>query len=120
MATAGYIFCWLAAHLLVIAVGTASHYWHAFLAMPDKVIDGYRWRDHALNKALNEDYCWWADYDEGGFWEFYSLKNYLFHVVPASLLLFLLGLAYFPERHGVVAKICGFVGQIGLKPLFCS
>jgi hypothetical protein len=119
MITAGYIFCWLFAQIAAFAVGTGSHYWHAHLSMPEKLIDGFRWRDHALNNALNNNYVWWGDYDEMGFWEFYSLKNYLSHVVPLSFIVFLFAIAYFPDRAEIVTKVCRGVSQIGMQPLFC-
>lgn len=119
MDTVGYLFCWFLAQVAAVAAGTATHYSCAFLSLPAKLIDGYRWRDHALNNALNDGYVWWADYDEQGFWEFYSLKNYLIHVAPASLLTFLFAIAYFPDRAEVVATVCRTVARIGMAPLFC-
>ena len=119
METAGYLFFWFLAQVAAFAAGFATHYAQAFLSMPDKIIDGFRWRDHALNSALNDRYLWWADYDEQGFWEFYSLKNFLLHVAPASLLTFLFAIAWFPERAEIVAKVCRAVAKVGIVPLFC-
>jgi hypothetical protein len=120
MATAGYIFCWMFGQAACVGLALGLHYWSAFLSLPQKVIDGYRWRDHGLNKTLNDDYIWWADYDEGGFWEFYSLKNFLIYAVPISGFFLLFAIAYFPERVEIMGRVCGAVGQVGIKPLFCA
>lgn len=119
MTVFAYFFFWLLAHVLALGLGIATHYSHAFLSLPDKLVDGFGWRDHALNGALNNRYVWWADYDEQGFWEFYSLKNFLIHAVPANLLVFAFGLAWLPQRAEVVAAICRTVANAGLKPVPC-
>ena len=100
-------------------MGFGTHYWDAYLSMPEKLIDGYKWRDHALNDTLNSNYVWWADYDEMGFWEFYSLKNFCIHAVPTSFITFLFALAYFPDREPLMGKLCGSIAKVGLHPMFC-
>lgn len=78
MATVQYLTLWIAGLAAAALFGLLTHYVHAhFQPYPDKLIEGHRIRDHALNEFLNDGYVWWAHYDDDGWWEFYSLRNYM-------------------------------------------
>ena len=119
MDTAAYMYIWLTAQIAAVLIGCASHYAHANLSLPGKMIDSHDWVDHAINESLNDGYVWHADYDEQGFWVFDSTKNLMLHVVPISFVVLLVGLTHWPDRTAAVAKVCGAVAAIGMKPLFC-
>lgn len=121
METVGYLYLWLVALIAAVLFGVASHWAHANLqAFPEKPVDGFAWRDHFLNDFLNEDYVWWGEYDEGGWWRFDSLRNFMSHVVPLAFVVLLGGLWFWDERAQVVATTCAKVALIGMKPLFCN
>lgn len=116
----GYLFLWALALIGALLFGLASHYSHAHLrAYPDKLIDGFRWRDHFLNGQLNDSYVWWGHYDEAGWWEFDSLRNYLSHAALPVMLVLGYGLAWWGDRAAVVATTCDRLGAVGITPLFC-
>ena len=119
MATIGYLFFWLLAQLIAVAVGFASHYAHAFLSIPEKLVDGSGWTDHLINNSVSSGYNPFADYDEQGFWEFYSLKNFLIHAAPLSVVVFGFGCAWLPERVEKLATLCGALAKAGITPLLC-
>lgn len=120
METFGYLVLWVAALMAAPIVGLASHWAHANLQfMPEKPVDGFRLRDHALNEFLNEDYSWWGHYDEGGWWEFASLRNYLSHALPLVFFVIAAGIYWWDDRAAVMAKVCGSAATIGMQPLFC-
>jgi hypothetical protein len=121
VATFGYLTLWLIALILAFLIGLGTHYWHSFLQpYPDKLIEGYRWRDHALNGMLNNNYSWWNHYDEDGWWEFYSLRNYATHATAPVALVLILGATLWSTRADRVASFCASVAKAGIKPLFCS
>ena len=119
MDTAAYMYIWLIGADRGGARRLRRHYAHANLSLPGKMIDGHDWVDHALNESLNNGYVWYADYDEQGFWVFDSFKNLMLYVVPISFVVLLVGLTHWPDRAAAVAKVCGAVAAIGMKPLFC-
>lgn len=120
MATFEFLCIWFVALVAGILAGCGTHYWHAFLVRhPDKLFEGYRWRDHLLNGALSSRYEWWADYDEDGWWEFYSLKNLAYHMIVPVGAAILFGLVFWSQRADVVRSVCRSLGTIGLSPLFC-
>lgn len=121
MAIFGYLVLWFLGCLGAFLLGLFGHYSQAFLsATPTKMVDGYRWRDHALNNALNSNYTWWGDYDEDGWWEFYSLKNFLAFTVPPTAFAFVIGMVFWSDRATIVVDVCRRVAAIGMKPLFCG
>lgn len=120
MATTGYLMLWALALIAAPILGLAAHWAHAHLQFyPEKPIDGFGWRDHALNEFLNDDYSWWGHYDEGGWWEFYSLRNYMSHALPLVFLVVLGFFFWWDDRAAVMVKVCGAVAKVGMKPLFC-
>lgn len=121
MAEFGFLLIWFLLGLLAVAVGTCTHYANAFLRpYPDKTVEGYRWRDHMLNNTLNSSYVWWGDYDENGWWEFYSLKNYLSHLVIPAFAAFAFGPMYWSDRMRVLNKVCRGFAEVGMAPMFCT
>ena len=115
----GFFFFWILCQSGAFLLGALTHYVHAHGSLPDKIIDGYRIRDHAMNAFMSGGYVCFADYDDYGYWEFYSLKNFMIHVAPMSLMVFLFALANLSNYHAAVASVCASVAKVGLKPLFC-
>jgi hypothetical protein len=60
-----------------------------------------------------------ADWDSHGWWEFASLRNFLWYVGGGALTPWVLGLAAWAQRADTLAAVCGPFGQLGLVPLFC-
>lgn len=120
MVTVQYLTFWLAGFAAAALLGLLTHYVHAhFQALPDKPIDGFHWRDHALNEFLNDNYVWFAHYDEGGWWEFYSLRNYMIHTAVPLLLVLAVGLTHWSDRAAAVDSVCLKASEIGLNPRLC-
>ena len=121
MATVQYLTFWMAGLAAAALFGLLTHYVHAhFQAHPDKLIEGYRFRDHALNDFLNENYVWFAHYDEDGWWEFYSLRNYMIHTLVPLAVVLVVGLTYWSDRAAAVHSVCQKAHEIGLNPRLCS
>ena len=107
-------------YLLMLGVGTvfalllalANHATHAYLATPES------WRRDIPGRFGPPDHRY-ADLDDAGFWEFASLRNYLYHAGGAILLVWGLGLWYWDRQAYALAQVCSFVGQIGIAPVFC-
>jgi len=107
-------------YLLMLGVGTvfalllalANHAAHAYLATPES------WRRDIPGRFGPPDYRY-ADLDDAGFWEFASLRNYLYHAGGGLLLVWGLGLWYWDRQAHALAQVCTFVGQIGITPVFC-
>lgn len=119
MATSGFLFLWFLLQLGAVILGTVSHWFHTNFYGPERLFDGGRVRDHVANTMLGREYVWFGDYDEAGVWEFDSLKNWLIHVLPLSFGAFIFMLTQFSDRANVVAKFCGLMHGIGMKPPFC-
>lgn len=121
MATFGYLMLWFYALVAALVLGFASHYFHAsFQPYPDKLIDGDGWSDKLLNEMMSPEYRFWGVYDEAGWWEFYSLRNYATHAVPPLLIVVAGGLLLWGDRAVVVAAACAHVAKIGMLPQFCG
>lgn len=121
MATVQYLTLWLAAVAAAFLAGLATHYIHAhFQPYPDKIIDGHGVIDHLLNEALSQNYVFWGEYDEGGWWEFYSLRNFLTHAIVPVLAVLITGVAFWPERASAVKDVCQSAFDIGLRPRLCG
>jgi hypothetical protein len=121
MVTFGYAALWFIGTLFAFLLGLASHYWHAYLqAYPDKLVDGYRWRDHAFNALFSQNYVWYGHYDENGWWEYYSLRNLTIHTAIPTLLAATYGAYCWSDRASVVAEACKGFGRFGLVPIFCG
>lgn len=106
-------------YLLMLGIGTvfvlilalANHAAHAYLAMPD------RWEREIPGR--NYDPHPGAEYDADGFWEFASLRNYLYHAGGGVLLVWGFGLWYWDSQELALGQVCGFVSRIGITPVFC-
>jgi hypothetical protein len=111
MATTNYLLMLGVGTVFVLLIALANHAAHAYLAMPD------RWQQDVPGRYDNPHPN--AEYDEQGFWEFASLRNYLIHAGGGLLLLWGLGLWYWDRQDYALAQVCGFVGHIGIAPVFC-
>ena len=121
MATVQYLALWLAAVAAAFLAGLATHYIHAhFQPYPDKIIDGHGVSDHLLNEALSPNYAFWGDYDEGGWWEFYSLRNFRTPGIGAATSERPEFTAMRPERASAVKDVCQSAFDIGLRPRLCG
>ncbi len=120
MTLLAYFFLWFWALALALLVGLASHYCNAFLsAYPEKTLDGFNWTDHLINNQINENYIWWGHYDEGGWWEFYSMRNYAAHAAIPVIVVIGGGLVLLEDRAAVVERTCDAVASVGIVPLLC-
>jgi hypothetical protein len=110
-------------YLMMLGVGTvlalllalAVHAAHAYLAMwPDLFWD---WQ---LQRRSPEGRFQGADYDNMGYWEFASLRNFLLYA--GSNLIFVWGPGYWfwDRQELVLANVCAAVAHVGIAPLFCS
>jgi hypothetical protein len=73
-----------------------------------------------LNEMLSPNYNVFGRYDDAGWWEFYSLRNYALHAGPCLLLVLVAGVVNWSERAQVVALTCAGLGQVGVLPMFCG
>lgn len=106
-------------YLLMLGVGTvlalllalANHAAHAWLATPD------RWERDIPGR--HGDPYRGAEFDSEGFWEFASLRNYLYHAGGGLMLVWGLGLWYWDRQEQALGEVCAFVANIGITPVFC-
>jgi hypothetical protein len=110
-------------YLMMLGVGTflalllafATHAGHAYLALwPDLYWD-WQLRSRSPEGRYN-----WADYDDRGYWEFASLRNYLLYALSDLAIVWGFGLRNWDRQDFALGQVCGFVAHIGLEPLFCS
>jgi hypothetical protein len=73
-----------------------------------------------LNEVLSPKYVFWGDYDENGWWEFYSLRNLMTHAIVPVLVVLITGAAFWGERTSVVNEVCQSAYRIGLHPRLCG
>jgi hypothetical protein len=109
-------------YLLMLGVGSAfalllafvTHAGHAYLALwPDLYWD-WQMRQRTPEGRYN-----WADYDDGGYWEFASLRNYLLYALSDLAIVWGFGLWFWDRQELALARVCGFVAHAGITPLFC-
>lgn len=118
--TITYLFIWLLAFAGALLVALASHWAHAeFMAFPDKLFDGGRTSDTILNEMLSPEHRVLGQYDEAGWWEFYSWRNYAIHAVPCVLAVLVIGLLNWDVQAEAIAALCNGAAEIGLSPRFC-
>lgn len=121
MATAQYLTLWTAALACAFLVGLATHYIHAhFQPYPDKILDGDGLGGRVLNEVISPKYVFWGEYDEGGWWEFYSLRNLLTHAIVPVLVVLITGAAFWSDRESVVQDACRSAASMGLHPRLCG
>ncbi len=121
MVTFGYLFLWLVGILAALLLGLATHYQHAHLwAYPDKLFDGGKLSDTVLNELMSPEHRVRGHYDDGGWWEFYSLRNYAYHAVPGLIVVMATGFWNWSARAEAVAYVCDGVHKVGIVPLFCG
>jgi hypothetical protein len=112
MVTINYLAMLGVASVFALLLGLANHAAHAYLAMPDS------WRTDIPGRSPDPAYRN-ADYDEAGFWEFASLRNYMIHAGCGLLFVWAIGLWYWDRQAFVLAQVCGFVAKAGITPVFC-
>jgi|GEM_PF-6356582 len=115
MVLANYVMMLAVGTVLALLVGLASHAAHAYLAIrPDnfweKDIPG-RWPQPPYRNP---------DYDSEGYWEFASLRNFLYHAGGCVLFVWGLGLWFFDRQELALAETCAFLAKAGIEPLFCG
>jgi len=121
MATTGYLILWGTALIGAFLFAWLTHAAQAYLnPYPQKLFDGGRLSDEALNRFINPEYNPLGRYDGGGWWEFHSLRNYALHVVGWVWIVVLTGGLHWDERAEVVAATCARLGGAGLTPVFCG
>ena len=60
-----------------------------------------------------------AEYDEQGFWEFASLRNFLYYAGGYLLVVWGLGAWHWGEKQAALATVCRTVAHSGIVPVFC-
>ncbi len=107
-------------------VGLAAHFWRSEVgngtgANEDPVYERGPFmvlaprRDRWFEKSVLK-----ADWDSHGWWEFASLRNFLWYVGSGALLPWVLGLGAWAYRAEILTETCRPLGQIGLIPIFCG
>ncbi len=120
MVTFSYILIWILASALSAVVAFGSHYAHAnFAAFGDKLVDTGKISDHVINDVFSPNYSPWGDYDESGWWQFDSFKNYLIHWLPLLIIVQVLMLYNWPGRAQLLQSACEFLTDRDLAPLVC-
>jgi hypothetical protein len=61
-----------------------------------------------------------AEWDSHGWWEFASLRNFVWYVGGPSVMAWIVGLSMWSYRADILAQICRSAGRVGLVPMFCS
>jgi hypothetical protein len=112
VATYNYLMMLGVASVLALLLALAGHCAHAWLAVPD------RWHGDVLGRSPDPPYPG-AEYDEQGFWEFASLRNFLYYAGGYLLTVWGLGAWYWGEKQAALASVCRTVAHIGIVPVFC-
>jgi hypothetical protein len=119
--TPTFLLIWLCAFAGAFIAGLLSHWVHSeFQPYADKLFDGGRTSDLVLNELMSPEHRVFGEYDAGGWWEFYSWRNYAIHTVPLLFLVLVTGLLNWNYQAEVIASICSGAGQMGLAPVFCG
>jgi hypothetical protein len=104
-----------------LLLGVAMHWWKAHADPYPDVMDK---DDPGLNLALGEykieNYLADSEYDDVGFWEYYSVRNLLFYVSIGVTAV--LGPVYATAAGHAHARdtLCSIAGAIRLNPIFCG
>lgn len=121
MVTFGYLFLWFLGMLGALLIALATHFQHANLcAYPDQLFDGGKTSDTLLNELMSPQHRVFGKYDEGGWWQFYSLRNYAYHALPLVGLVLVTGLWNWSDRAEAVAYACDSLRTVSIVPLFCG
>src|SRR5262245_7473082 len=112
MVTANYLLMLGVGSVLALLLGLANHAVHAYLAAPDS------WRTDIPGRSPDPRYRD-AEYDDAGFWEFASLRNYLIHAGGGLVFVWALGLWHWDRQDAALAQVCGVIANAGITPLFC-
>lgn len=112
MATYNYLMLLGVASVLALLVALAAHAAHAWLAAPD------HWRWDVPGHSPDPPYLG-AEYDEQGFWEFNSLRNFLYYASGNLLCVWGLGAWYWSQQELALANVCSTVAHVGIVPVFC-
>jgi hypothetical protein len=111
MVTTNYLLMLGVGTVFVLLLGLASHAAHAYLARPDS------WEREIPGRHYDPTPD--AEYDNDGFWEFASVRNYLYHAGGGVLILWGFGLWYSERQDEALAQVCGAIANLGLVPVFC-
>jgi hypothetical protein len=121
MATFGYLVLGFAGLIGALLVALGTHAAHAYLqAYPDKLFDGDGLGDMMLNEMLSPNYNVFGRYDDAGWWEFYSLRNYALHAGPWLIATLAVVAVNWGDRVQIVAQTCSGLGRVGMVPMFCG
>ncbi len=110
MVTVNYLMMLGVGTVLMLVLALVNHAAHAYLAMPDS------WRTDVPGRMPEHTD---GEYDSDGFWEFASLRNYMIHAGGGLLLVWGPGLWYWSSKEQALAAVCGYIGKVGLTPMFC-
>ena len=120
MHTLWYLLLWGVALLAALALGLLSHARQAFFSpYAPKLIDGDSLLDRSLNEMMSPGYSPFGEYDEPGWWEFYSLRNYAIHAAAPVLFVIGFGILNWDRQPQTVAWACESFQFVGLTPVFC-
>jgi hypothetical protein len=115
MTTGNYLLMLGVGSVFALALAFITHAGHAYLAIwPDLY---WNWQLRASREAGGRFN--WADYDDEGFWEFASLRNYLLYALTNLAAVWGVGLWFWDRKAYALGQVCAFVAHAGITPLFC-
>jgi hypothetical protein len=105
--------------------GLAAHFWRSEVGNGTGADEDPVYERGALVVLPTRENRWFeknvvkADWDSYGWWEFASLRNFLWYVGGGALMPWLGGLMLWPYRAELLVEVCRPLAQIGLVPMFC-
>jgi hypothetical protein len=109
--------CWAVLGLLL---GFAGHWWKSNAdPYPDVLEEDRPLLNMALTEYSAENYLGGHRYDEGGYWEYFSLTNLKYYLVGGVTAV--LGAVYATADGHAAARggFCAAAQWVGLTPVFC-
>jgi hypothetical protein len=119
METIAYLAFVLVAMVLGGILGGVAHFLRSLRPVPEDLglgetistltRDNYQFEKHVIG----------AEWDDNGYWDGGSPRNFIYYVASGALVPLLAGLALWDHHATAVAFACGKLTSLGLHPLLC-